>query len=53
MKLMMVCEINNLKPDIVYFYGQDSENRICFDYKGGFPCCASINNEVFLCKFCG
>ena len=46
-------EITNLKPDIAYFYGLDSENRICFDCGGAFPCCVSINNGVFLCKFCG
>ena len=44
---------NNFKPDIAYFYSLDSENRICFDCGGAFPCCVSINNGVFLCKFCG
>ena len=31
----------------------DSENKICFDCGGAFPSCVSINNGVFLCKFCG
>ena len=44
---------NKLKFDVAYFYGLDSENRICFDCGGAFPSCVSINNGVFLCKFCG
>ena len=44
---------SNFIPDIAYFYNLDSENKICFDCGGAFPCCVSINNGVFLCKFCG
>ena len=44
---------NNQKFDVAYFYSLDSENKICFDCGGAFPCCVSINNGVFLCKFCG
>ena len=44
---------NNLKFDLSYFYNLDYENKICFDCGGPSPCCASINNGVFLCKFCG
>ena len=44
---------NNIKYDVAYFYNLDSENKICFDCGGAFTCCVSINNGVFLCKFCG
>ena len=43
---------NNLKFEINYFYNLDSENKICFDCGGAFPCFISINNGVFICKFC-
>ena len=43
---------NNLKYEINYFYKLDSENNICFDCGGAFPCFVSINNGVFICKFC-
>ena len=43
----------NVNYDVAYFYNLDSENRICFDCGGPFPTCVSINNGVFLCKFCG
>ena len=41
-----------LKFEINYFYKLDSENNICFDCGGAFPCFVSINNGVFICKFC-
>ena len=44
---------NNMDYDVSYFYNLDSENKICFDCGGAFPSCVSINNGVFLCKFCG
>ena len=44
---------NNPQININYFYNLDSENKICFDCGGPFPTCVSINNGVFLCKFCG
>ena len=43
---------NNLKFEINYYYNLDSENKICFDCGGAFPCFVSINSGVFLCKFC-
>ena len=43
---------NILKFEINYFYKLDSENNICFDCGGAFPCFVSINNGVFICKFC-
>ena len=43
----------NLKFDVGYFYNLDFENKTCFDCGGAFPSCVSINNGVFLCKFCG
>ena len=43
---------NHLKFEINYFYNLDSENKICFDCGGPFPCFISINNGVFICKFC-
>lgn len=43
----------NINYDVAYFYNLDSENRICIDCGGPFPTCVSINNGVFLCKFCG
>ena len=41
-----------LKFEINYFYKLDSENNICFDCGGAFPCFVSINNGVFICKYC-
>ena len=41
-----------LKFELNYFYKLDSENNICFDCGGALPCFVSINNGVFICKFC-
>ena len=41
-----------MKYEINYFYSLDSENKICFDCGGAFPTFVSINNGVFICKFC-
>ena len=43
---------NHLRFEINYFYNLDSENKICFDCGGPFPCFISINNGVLICKFC-
>ena len=45
-------ETNIMKYEINYFYSLDSENKICFDCGGAFPTFVSINNGVFICKFC-